>query len=59
MPAGTVGFDEEVRTPEMATAVGLLAYAQRNAWAGGQSFAGRQIFERVTGTMRRWVSELF
>jgi cell division protein FtsA len=59
VPAGTIGFDEDVRTPEMATAVGLLAYAQRNAWSGGQSFAGRQIFERVTGTMRRWVSELF
>ena len=59
VPSGTVGFDEEIRSPEMATAVGLLAYAQRHSEFGGAGFGGRQILERVTGPLRRWVAELF
>ena len=43
----------------LATAVGLLTYAHRHARGATSTFAGRQLFERVTGTMRRWVAELF
>ncbi|MFN8176535.1 MAG: cell division protein FtsA [bacterium] len=59
VPTGTLGFDEEVQSPESATAVGLLTYAQRHARGGTAGFNGRHLFSRVTGTMRRWVGELF
>lgn len=59
VPQCTVGFDEDVQSPEAATAVGLLTYAHRHARGTTNGFAGRQLFERVTGTMRRWVAELF
>ena len=59
VPQTTVGMEEEIQTPEAATVVGLLTYAQRHARGGSVGFGGRHIFERVTGTMRRWVSELF
>lgn len=59
VPTGTFGFEEDVQTAEAATAVGLLTYAQRHSRGGASSFAGRHLFDRVTGTMRRWVAELF
>lgn len=59
VPSGVVGFEEEVQTPEAATLVGLVTYAQRQAENGAIGFGGGHLFERVTGTMRRWVSELF
>ena len=59
VPSGTVGFDEDLHTPEAATLVGLVTYAQRQAMRDGSNYGGRQIFERVTGRVRRWVAELF
>ena len=59
VPQGTEGFDEDVQTPEAATAIGLLTYAQRHAHPSVSGIGGRRLFERVTGTMRRWVGELF
>jgi len=59
VPQDTIGREEDVETPESATAVGLLTYALRHARGGASGFAGRHLFERVTGTMRRWVAELF
>ncbi len=59
VPSGTVGFDEDLQTPEAATLVGLVTYAQRQAMRDGSNYGRRQIFERVTGRVRRWVAELF
>jgi cell division protein FtsA len=59
VPSGSVGFDEQVRTPECATAVGLVNYAYRRAASPSSVFGGRHLFERVTGTMKRWVAEFF
>ncbi|MBZ0270021.1 cell division protein FtsA [bacterium] len=59
IPMGTVGFEEDLESPEAATLVGLVTYAQRQADRMGPGFGGRHLMERVTGTMRRWVAELF
>jgi len=57
VPHGTIGLEDETSTPEYATAVGLLHYAANQREDGGKSFGGKQLFERVVGTMRRWVAE--
>jgi len=59
VPQGTVGYEELVQSPEFATATGLLCYAHRQADLDGVGFGRRQILDRVTGTMRRWVAEFF
>lgn len=57
IPAGVAGFEDQISSPEYATAVGLVHYAhqQREETSGG--FAGRRLFDRVVGTMKRWVAE--
>lgn len=57
IPSGTVGFDEEIASPQYATAVGLLQYANQQRETQGSAFGGRLLFDRVLGTMRRWVAE--
>jgi cell division protein FtsA len=59
LPQGTVGYEEVVGSPEFATATGLLCYANRHGGLGSAGIGRGQIFERVTGTMRRWVAEFF
>ncbi len=59
VPGGTTGFEEETQSPDMATAVGLLHYAQRQAEGSGGGFGGRHFIERVSGSVRKWVSEFF
>jgi cell division protein FtsA len=57
IPADVEGFEEEVGSPEYATAVGLLHYARQQRETNGSGFGGRQLLDRVIGTMRRWVAE--
>jgi cell division protein FtsA len=59
IPGGTLGYEEDLESPECATAVGLLHYAYRQAEGQRGSFGGRRILERVTGSVRRWVAEFF
>jgi cell division protein FtsA len=59
VPGGTVGFEEDMQTPELATAIGLLHYAHRQLEGNGSAFGGRHLFERVTGSVKRWVAEFF
>jgi len=59
VPQGVVGYEELVLSPEYATATGLLCYAHRQGDVQGVGLGRAQIFERVTGTMRRWVAEFF
>ncbi len=59
VPGGTVGFEEDMQSPDLATAVGLLHYAHRQQEGAGGSFGGRHLLERVTGSVKRWVAEFF
>ena len=59
VPGGTVGYEEDTQTPAFATAIGLLHYAHRQALGSGGGFAGRHLFERMSGSVRRWVAEFF
>jgi cell division protein FtsA len=57
IPNGVTGFEDRIASPEYATAVGLLQYALEQRDTNGHGFGGRQLFDRVIGTMRRWVAE--
>jgi cell division protein FtsA len=57
IPRGTAGFEEQIASPEYATVVGLALHASQQRDEEGGGLGGRQLFDRVVGTVRRWVAE--
>jgi cell division protein FtsA len=59
IPSGSVGHEEIVQSPDFATAIGLLSYASERTDGVRSPFGGKHLFDRVRGTMKRWVEEFF
>lgn len=57
IPQRVVGFEENVESPEYATAVGLIHYAHEQVGASGPAFGGKHLIDRMIGQVKRWVAE--
>ena len=60
LPKGPTGLSDLVSSPLYATAVGLIIYGYREHMSGrSHKLRGRNIFDKVLGRMKEWVTEFF
>jgi cell division protein FtsA len=58
-PLGIGGLRDVVNSPKYATAVGLLKYAAQNRQKSRFTIRDRNIYDKVRGSMRAWIKDLF
>jgi cell division protein FtsA len=59
MPQGVGGLRDVVHSPKFATAVGLLKYGARHASKARYPIREINIYDKIKGSMRAWIKELF
>ncbi|ADK86151.1 cell division protein FtsA [Desulfarculus baarsii DSM 2075] len=57
-PAGVLGLADVVSNPKYSTAVGLVLYGARNKNEEKFRIRDANIFNRITGRMRRWFNKI-
>lgn len=59
VPQGIGGLRDVVNSPKYATAVGLLKYGSRNRQKSKFTIREKNIYDKVRGSMRTWIKDLF
>ena len=59
VPLGVGGLADVVNSPKFATGVGLVRYGARNTKKAKFSIRERNIYEKIRGSMKSWVKDLF
>lgn len=59
LPQGIGGLRDVVNSPKFATAVGLLKYGARNLQKSKFPIREKNIYDKVKGSMRSWIKDLF
>jgi cell division protein FtsA len=59
IPQGVGGLNDVVNSPRFATGVGLLKYGARHSAKGRFAVRGENIYDKVRGSMRSWIKDLF
>ncbi len=59
LPLRIGGLKDVVNSPKFATGVGLLRYGARNLQKSKFPIRDRNIYEKVRGSMRSWIRDLF
>ena len=59
VPLDIGGLHDVVQSPKYATGVGLLRYAARNSARARFPIRERNIYDKIKGSMRTWIRDLF
>lgn len=59
LPLNIGGLRDVVNSPKFATAVGLLKYGARNMQKSRFPIREKNIYDKVRGSMRSWIKDLF
>lgn len=59
LPLGIGGLKDVVNSPKFATGVGLLKYGARNLQKSRFPIREKNIYDKVRGSMRSWIKDLF
>ncbi|MBC7386755.1 MAG: cell division protein FtsA [Cryobacterium sp.] len=59
IPQGIGGLRDVVNSPKFATGVGLLKYGARNGAKAKFQIREKNIYDKVRGSMRTWIRDLF
>ena len=59
LPQGIGGLRDVVNSPKYATGVGLLIYGARNRVKSRFPIREKHIYDKVRGSMRTWIKDLF
>jgi cell division protein FtsA len=59
LPLNIGGLRDVVNSPKFATAVGLLKYGARNLQKSKFTIRDKNIYDKVRGSMRTWIKDLF
>jgi cell division protein FtsA len=59
LPFNIGGLKDVVNSPKFATAVGLLKYGARNIQKSKFPIREKNIYDKVRGSMRSWIKDLF
>jgi cell division protein FtsA len=59
IPQGIGGLRDVVNSPKFATAVGLLKYGARNSARSKFAIRDKNIYDKVRGSMKSWIRDLF
>jgi cell division protein FtsA len=59
IPQGIGGLRDVVNSPKFATGVGLLKYGARNGLKSRFPIREKNIYDKVRGSMRTWIKDLF
>lgn len=59
IPQGIGGLRDVVNSPKFATGVGLLKYGARNGSKSRFMIREKNIYDKVRGSMRSWIKDLF
>lgn len=59
LPAGVGGLRDVVNSPKFATAVGLLKYGARHSNKARYPIRDVNIYDKIKGSMRTWIKDLF
>jgi len=59
IPMGIGGLRDVVNSPKYATGVGLLKYGARNGSKAKFQIREKNIYDKVRGSMRTWIKDLF
>lgn len=59
LPLNIGGLRDVVNSPKFATAVGLLKYGARNLQKSKFPIREKNIYDKVRGSMRSWIKDLF
>jgi len=59
IPMGIGGLRDVVNSPKFATGVGLLKYGARNGSKAKFQIREKNIYDKVRGSMRTWIKDLF
>lgn len=59
VPQGVGGLRDVVNSPKFSTAVGLLKYGAKHSAKTRYPIRDHNIYDKIKGTMRSWVKELF
>lgn len=59
VPLGMGGLRDVVNSPKFATGVGLLKYGGRNGSKAKFQIREKNIYDKVRGSMRSWIKDLF
>jgi cell division protein FtsA len=59
LPQNIGGLRDVVNSPKFATAVGLLKYGARNIQKSKFPIREKNIYDKVRGSMRSWIKDLF
>jgi cell division protein FtsA len=59
LPLGIGGLRDVVNSPKFATAVGLLKYGAKNIQKSKFPIREKNIYDKVRGSMRSWIKDLF
>lgn len=59
VPYGMGGLRDVVNSPKFATGVGLLKYGARNGLKSRFPIREKNIYDKVRGSMRSWIKDLF
>jgi cell division protein FtsA len=59
IPQGIGGLRDVVNSPKFATAVGLLKYGARNTSRSKFAIRDKNIYDKVRGSMKTWIRDLF
>ena len=59
LPQGIGGLRDVVNSPKFATAVGLVKYGARNMQKSKFPIREKNIYDKVKGSMRSWIKDLF
>lgn len=59
LPQNIGGLRDVVNSPKFSTAVGLVQYGSRNRLKGRFPIRDKNIYDKVRGSMRTWIKDLF
>jgi cell division protein FtsA len=59
LPQNIGGLRDVVNSPKFATAVGLIKYGSRNMQKSKFTIREKNIYDKVRGSMRSWIKDLF
>jgi len=59
IPQGIGGLRDVVNSPKFATGVGLLKFGARNGSKAKFQIREKNIYDKVRGSMRTWIRDLF
>lgn len=59
IPQGIGGLRDVVNSPKFSTGVGLLKYGARNGSKNRFQIRDKNIYDKVRGSMRTWIKDLF